>query len=189
MARLLKDRALMRMLAFLLPVQMTMGFFYTYYAPHFKDLGGGNAMLGLGYLLSAVSEAPYLLLSGRIYRRFGAARPMCAAALVLAARWLLLGLAPSAGVALLSQLLHGGGFIVMTVSMAHWIAEHASPELRASGQGLLNMVTFGAARILGNLGGGVLAQSAGMGGAFLVGAGVCAASLCAFAPWAFREKH
>ena len=189
MARLLRDRDLVRMLAFLLPVQMTMGFFYTFYAPHFKSLGGSEAMLGIGYLLSAVSEAPYLLLSGRIYKRFGAARPMCISALVLAARWLMLGLAPSAGAALLSQLLHGGGFIVMTVSMAYWIADHAAPELRASGQGLLNMVTFGAARILGNLGGGLLAQVLGRGSAFLAGSGVCALALCAFAPWAFRRKE
>ena len=189
MGRLLRDPNLVRMLAFVLPVQMTMGFFYTFYAPHFKALGGTEAQLGLGYLLSAVCEAPYLLLSGRIYRRFGAARPMCVSAILLAARWLTLGLAPSAGVALASQILHGGGFIVMSVSMASWIADHVSPELRASGQGLLNMVTFGAARILGNLGGGLLAQSVGRGGAFLAGAGVCLLALCAFAPWAFGRKE
>ena len=189
MARLLRDRDLVRMLLFVLPVQMTMGFFYTFYAPHFKALGGTEAQLGLGYLLSAVCEAPYLLLSGRIYRRFGAARPMCVSALLLAARWLMLGFAPSAGVALASQALHGGGFIVLSVSMAYWISDHASPELRASGQGLLNLVTFGAARVLGNLGGGLLARAVGSGGAFLAGAGVCAASLCAFAAWAFRRKE
>ena len=189
MGRLLRDRNLVYMLAFMLPVQMTMGFFYTFYAPHFKALGGGEGLLGLGYLLSAISEAPYLLLSGRIYRRFGAARPMCVAALVLAARWLTLGLAPSAGVALLSQMLHGGGFIVMSVSMAYWISDHVPEELRASGQGLLNMVTFGAARVLGNLGGGLLAQATGKGGAFLAGAGVCVLSLCAFAPWAFGKRE
>ena len=189
MARLLRDRNLARMLVFMLPVQMTMGFFYTFYAPHFRALGGNDALLGLGYLLSAVSEAPYLLLSGRIYRRFGAARPMCFAALVLAARWLMLGFAPSAGAALMSQLLHGGGFIVMTVSMAYWISDHVPEELRASGQGLLNMVTFGAARVLGNLFGGLLAQTMGRGGAFLAGAGVCVLALCIFTPWAFGKRE
>ena len=181
MARLLRDRELVRLLLFLLPVQATMGFFYTFYAPHFQALGGSEAMLGLGYLLASASEAPYLLLSGRIYRRFGAARPMCVAAGALAARWLMLGFAPSAGVALASQLLHGGGFIVMSVSMAYWIAEHVAPELRASGQGLLNMVTFGASRLLGNLLGGLLAQAAGRSGAFLAGAGICLLAVGAFA--------
>ena len=189
MMALLRDRELLRMLLFLLPVQTTMGFFYTFYAPHFQGLGGSSAMLGLGYLLSSLSEAPYLLLSGRIYRRFSAARPMCVSALILTVRWLALGLAPSAGVALASQLLHGGGFIVMSVSMAYWIADRVAPELRASGQGLLNMVAFGASRIAGNLGGGLLAQAVGRDRAFLAGAGVCALALCAFAPWAFRKKE
>ena len=51
------------------------------------------------------------------------------------------------------------------------------------------MVTFGAARILGNLGGGALAQAVGRGSAFLVGAGVCVLALVAFVPWAFRRKE
>ena len=171
---LLKDKRLSAMLLFLLPLQMTMGYFYTFYAPWFKEIGGSEALLGLGYLLSAASEAPYLLLSARIYRRFGAAKPMCAAAGLLAGRWLLLGLARGPVAALLSQLLHGGGFIVITVSMAYWISDQVPDELRASGQALLNMVTFGVARISGNLLGGALAQALGRGGAFIAAAGVCA---------------
>ena len=187
-AALFEDRALMRMLLFLLPVQMTMGFFYTFIEPHFQALpGSGEGLLGLGYLLSTLSEAPYLLLSSRIYRRFGAEKPMCLAALVLALRWLALGLAPTATVALASQLLHGGGFIVMSVSMARWISENVPPELRASGQGLLNMVGFGAARIAGNLLGGWIAGTLGRGAAFLAGSAVCVAALAAFAPGALRR--
>ena len=186
---LLKDKRLARMLLFLMPLQATMGCFYTFYAPHFKSLeGGSDALLGLGYLLSAASEAPYLLLSGRIYRRFGAQKPMCIAAGVLAARWLLLGTAQSATAALISQALHGGGFIVITVSMAYWISENVPRELRTSGQMLLNMLSFGAARLLGNLGGGLLAGTLGMAGVFIAGAGVCIAGLIIFAPGLLRNR-
>lgn len=170
---LLKNRRLMGLLALTLPLQMTMGFFYTFYAPHFRELGGSDALLGLGYLLATASEVPYLLLSGRIYRRFGAAKPMCIAAGMLAIRWLLLGAAQSQWAALLSQLLHGGGFIVITVSMALWIAQNVPEDLRASGQALLNMCTFGLARIPGNLLGGWVAENWGRGRAFLICAAVC----------------
>lgn len=176
MAALLKNRQLMLLLAFTLPLQMTMGFFYTFYAPHFRELGGSDAMLGLGYLLATASEIPYLLLSGRIYRRFGAVKPMCIAAGMLALRWLLLGTAHSQWIALLSQLLHGGGFIVITVSMALWIAQNVPEGLRASGQALLNMCTFGLARIPGNLLGGWVAEHWGRGHVFLVCAAICAAA-------------
>lgn len=177
---LLRDARLRAMLLFLLPLQMTMGYFYTFYAPWFKQLGGSDGMLGLGYLISAASEAPYLLFSGRIYRRFGAAKPMCAAALMMALRWLLLGFARSPLIALLSQILHGGGFIVLSVSMACWLGEHAPKELRASAQALLNMTNFGIARISGNLLGGVAAQRLGRNGAFIACAAVCllSAAVC-----------
>ncbi len=189
MGTLLKNRQLVIMLSFMLPVQMTMGFFYTFYAPHFRSLQGGtSSLLGLSYLISAACEAPYLLLSGRIYRRFGAKLPMVAAAMLLALRWWMLSLAQSAHLALLSQILHGGGFIVMTVSMAYWIAEHVPEELKTSGQGMLNMVTFGAARIAGNLLGGWLGQRLGLSGTFLAGALVCLLSAAAFLPCALRRE-
>ena len=186
--RLLRNRELLVLILFLLPVQSTMGYFYTFYAPHFKALPGGTeALLGLSYLISAASELPYLLMCDRIYRRFGAAKPMCVAAGVMALRWLLLGSAQSAVQALLTQLLHGGGFIVLSVSMAKYVADRVAPELRTSGQMLLNMVSFGAARVIGNLGGGLLAEGIGRGAAFLVGAGVCAAALVAFILWQMRR--
>lgn len=188
MLRLLKDKHLMVLLALMLPLQMSMGYFYTFYAPCFKALGGSDAMLGLGYLISAASEAPYLIFSGRIYRRFGAKWPMCIGSGLLALRWLALGLAPSAGIALLSQLLHGGGFIVITVSMVYWIGEHAPGDLQASGQSLLNMVSFGFARIIGNLGGGWIAQKWGMGGGFLLGAALCTAAGLGIAVFAGNRK-
>lgn len=184
---LLRNRELAAMLLFVLPLQMTMACFHTFHAPHFKHLGGADWALGLGYLVAAASEAPYLLLSSRIYRRFGAAKPMCAAAGLMALRWVALGLADSAWVALLAQLLHGSGFIVITVSMAYWINDHVPPEQRAGGQALLNMFTFGLARVLGNLLAGWLARRMGLGAAFLASAGLCALALICFAPRAFGK--
>lgn len=186
---LLRDANLRALLIFLLPLQMTMGYFYTFYAPWFHQLGGSDFLLGLGYLISAASEAPYLLLSGRIYRRFGAEKPMCAAALLMALRWLLLGFACSPMIALLSQILHGGGFIVLSVSMACWIDGHVPRSLRTGGQALLNMVSFGVARISGNLLGGMLAQKMGRGGAFIVGAALCIFSAAGFILHLLRRKN
>ena len=188
-AKLLQNKELLVLILFLLPVQSTMGYFYTFYAPHFKALPGGtDALLGASYLISAASEVPYLLLCDRIYRRFGAKKPMCVAAGVMALRWLLLGRARIAIAALLTQLLHGGGFIVLSVSMAKYIADRVAPELRTSGQMLLNMVSFGAARVIGNLGGGLLAEHIGRDAAFLLGAGVCAAALVAFLLWQMKGR-
>ena len=184
---LLQNRDLLRLLAFLLPVQATLGCYYTFFAPHFEALGGSRALLGVGYLLASLSEAPYLLLSGRIYRRFGAAKPMCIAALILSLRWFFIGLAPSPALLVAAQALHGGGLTVLSVSMARWIADNVPKEHAASGQILLNMVAFGASRALGNLGGGLLAEHMGASAAFLACSGVCLLSAAVFARFALRR--
>lgn len=185
---LLRNREMTVLLLFVLPLQMTMACFHTFYGPRFKALGGTDWMLGLGVLLSTASEVPYLLLSRRIYRRFGAAKPMCIAAAVLALRWGLLGAAKTPIAALLTQLFHGGGFIVITVSMAYWINDHVPKEQRAGGQALLNMFSFGMARVLGNLLAGQLARWLGERAVFLVSAGLCLASLAVFVPRVFLKR-
>lgn len=113
---------------------------------------------------------------------------MLAAALVLAIRWLLLGFTQHPWAALLSQLLHGGGFIVITVSMAYWISDHVPEDMRAAGQALLNMVTFGAARISGNLLGGLLAGAAGTGAGFAACGALCLAAAGGFFLYTRRRK-
>lgn len=188
-AALFRNRDLMKLLGFVMPVQMTMGYFYTFFAPYFTALKGGDGtLLGLAYALATLSEVPYLLLSDKIYQKFGAARVMRAAAAVLALRWALLGLARSASLALLSQLLHGGGFIVVSVSMAKFIACHVGADLQASGQMLLNMASFGIARLAGNLGGGIFAQRFGSRATFLLGAAICLLCAAFFAPKTIREQ-
>ena len=186
---LLKNRDLFILLLFLLPVQATMGCYYTFFAPHVETLGANSLYLGAGYLIASVSEAPYLLLSGRIYRRFGAAKPMLISALILAARWLLVGFAASPGTAVAAQVLHCGGLTVLSVSMARWIADNVSKEHGASGQMLLNAVGFGASRALGNLLGGLLAQRFGMRAVFLACTGICTLSAAAFARFALRRRE
>lgn len=186
---LFRNRELMLLLAFMVPVQMTVGYFYTFFAPHFFTLPGANStLLGFGYALATLGEIPYLLLSDKIYDKFGAAKPMCISALILAAKWLLTGLSKNAYLAVAGQLLHGGGFIVMTVSMAKYISRHADENLRASGQMLLSMVSYGVARVSGNLGGGLLAEKIGSANVFFICTGICLVSVCIFAPKAFRQK-
>ena len=175
---LFRQKELMRLLAFMAPVQLTMGYFYTFFSPHFTSLpGGSSGLLGLGYFLSACSEVPFLLMSDKLFDRFGAGRLMCVSAATLALRWLLLGLAGSATLALLTQLLHGWGFIVMTVCMAKYISRTVPDELKASGQMLLAIVSFGIARAAGNLLGGLLAGWMGRQNVFFVCAGICALTL------------
>lgn len=177
------------LLALFMMLQLCMGYFYSFFSIHFTSLpGGSTSLLGLAYFISATSELPFLLNADRLFDRLGAGRLMCLSALTMLTRWVLLATCPNVAVVLCSQLLHGGGFIVMSVSMAKHINATVPAELKSSGQLLLAVAGFGLARVFGVLGGGLL--SGALGGtrhAFLVMAGVCALALILFAPRYFRR--
>ena len=178
-SELFRQRELMALLAFMAPVQITMGYFYTFFSPHFVSLEGGTAArLGLCYFISACSEVPFLLMSDKLFDRWGAWRLMYLSAATLALRWLLLGLSGSVYVVMASQVLHGWGFIVMSVCMAKYVSRSVPGELQASGQMLLAVVSFGVARAFGNLAGGLLAGGLGRQNVFLACAGLCVIALC-----------
>lgn len=175
---LFRQRELMGLLLFLAPIQITMGYFYTFFSPHFISLpGSSGTLLGLCYFIAAVSEVPFLVLSDRLFDRYGAGRLMCVSAATLTLRWLLLGACGNAHVALASQLLHGWGFIVMTVCMAKYVSRSVPPELQSSGQMLLAIFSFGIPRAFGNLAGGLLAGWLGRQNVFFICAALCALTL------------
>jgi len=186
---LLKQRELMGLLALLTLLQLTMGYFYSFFPVHFTELPGGtNALLGWCFFISAVSEVPFLIKSDALFDKLGAGRLMLLSALVCTARWVLLASTNSIVAAMAGQMLHGWGFIVITVSMAKYINLTVPNELKASGQMLLAVVGFGIARVFGVLGGGLLAEA--MGGVrqgFWLMSAISGVTLCAFAPIYLRR--
>lgn len=184
MTAILKMKHMPGLLTLLMLLQLTMGYFYSFFSIHFTHLPGGtNALLGVCFFLSAMSEVPFLLNADRLYERFGVGKLMSVSALALTLRWLLLASTNSAWVALASQLLHSCGFIVMTVGMSKYLNDTVPDELKASGQMLISVVGFGIARAFGILGGGLVASAMGsiqMG--FLLMAGISGAALLIFAP-------
>lgn len=189
LADLFKVPGMPPLLALFMMLQLCMGYFYSFFSIHFTALPGGSmTLLGLAYFISATSELPFLLNADRLFDRLGAGRLMCLSALTMLTRWVLLATCPNVAVVLCSQVLHGGGFIVMSVSMAKHVNATVPAELKSSGQLLLAVAGFGLARVFGVLGGGLL--SSALGGtrhAFLVMAGVCALAMILFAPRYFRR--
>lgn len=186
---LLKNKELMRLMVFLTLIQITMGYFYSFFSVYFNSMpGGSKSLLGWCYFISAFAEIPYLLNSDRLFNKVGAGKLLCVAAFALAARWLIVGLSDNYVIVMLSQALHGWGFIVITVAMAKYINVTVPPELKASGQMLLAIGSFGISRVIGNLGGGVLADAIGKQQVFLICAAICFLTLAAFAPYYLRHR-
>ena len=189
MTGLLKLPHIPGLVVMLMLMQLTMGYFYSFYTPYFTSLPGGTTtILGWCYFLSAMSEVPFLLNADKLFDRLGAGKLMSISAAALTLRWILLASFPNIYVAAGSQILHGWGFIVMTVSMSKYMSATVPDELKASGQMLLSVVGFGIARVFGILGGGLLSEAlGGVQNGFIVMACISGLALVCFAPRYLRS--
>ena len=162
MTAILKLKHMPGLLIVLMLLQLTMGYFYSFFSIHFTNLPGGTPLLlGLCYFISAMSEIPFLLNADRLFDKLGAGRLLAISTVALTLRWTILATTTNVYLTMASQVLHGWGFIVMTVSMSKYMAAVIPDELKASGQMLLSVVGFGIARVFGILGGGLVADAMG----------------------------
>ena len=162
MAVLFRLPHMKQLLILLTALMLSMGYYYSYFTLHFTALPGGTAGLaGLSYFLSALCELPFLLNADKLFKRYGAGRLMLVSALLLVVRFALLAFTRSVAIAMVTQVLHGGCFIVITMSMALYVNQVVPDELRSSGQMLLSIVGFGLARVFGIVAGGYIANATG----------------------------
>ncbi|AEM79848.1 MFS transporter [Thermoanaerobacter wiegelii] len=143
-------------------VQVTLGFYYTYFPIYFKQLGGSNSLLGWNYFISAMSEIPFLLYADKVLKKIGTRNALLGATFVAGIRWLLIFLVKSPYMFLPLQLLHGTIFIVLYYSMVTYINQEVPNELKASGQTMNNLIGMGISRITGSLLGGFLSDIYGI---------------------------
>ena len=188
MLMLFKNRELLILFLFMVPLQITLGYFYAFFSPLFRTLpGASDGLLGWCYFISAVSETPFLINSDRLFEKYGAGKLMCVSAITLALRWLLVSVAKSAYVAMFSQLLHSWGFIVITVTVSKYVQATVPANRRASGQLLISVFGFGVARVIGYFGGGFLADRFSRQAVFLACSILCFACFVIFAPYYLRR--
>lgn len=155
---LFKDKRLILYLSFALVIQITLGYYYTFFSLYYQQLGASKTLIGWSNFIAAMSETPFLLFSHVILKRITAKQALITAGSAAALRWLLLGLSVNPYNILIFQVLHGFTNIVIMVSLAMYINEFVPEELKSSGQALNGLVCTGIARIIGSLFGGYLSD-------------------------------
>jgi PPP family 3-phenylpropionic acid transporter len=164
---LLRNRKLVLYLGMNFLVQITLGYYYAFFPIYFKEQGGDSALLGWSMVISSLSELPFLLWSGWIFKRVSIPALLLIAALAAAVRWLLFAVIAQPVWMLPVQVLHGAIFIVLTVTLATFINREVPAEWKASGQTLNGLLNLGAARIIGSFVGGIASTAFGMRQVFL----------------------
>ncbi len=175
---LLNRKTLLTLLALVAAMQLTQGLYFSFFALHFTgDLGGSKVLFGAAGLIAAASEIPFLLLGDRLLARFGVRKLVVCAAAMMALRWALLGMLRDPNWVLVSQVLGGFGLIVPTFCVVKHIQQTVPAALKASGQMLAAVITFGIGRgLVGPLGWGLSRLFGSIAPIFWAMAGICAAA-------------
>ena len=159
---LLRDKKLVLYISFALIIQITLGYYNSFFGIYFQSLGASRSLIGTASFISGISEVPFLLFAHRILGKVKIEKALIFAGFAAVFRWFFLALSSSTHVVLLLQLLHGLIYIVIAVSLATYINSSVPKELKASGQALNAIVGTGISRVIGSLLGGYLSDIFGI---------------------------
>jgi len=140
----------------------------TYFFPYMKELGAQESVMGLALTLGTLSEIPVLFFGNRLVKRFRPYGLLVLAMLVTVVRFLLYAVSGTPNLALVVQLLNGLTFPAMWVAGATYADENAPAGMGTSAQGIFGATVFGLGNAVGGFTGGLLLESVGGRGLFLV---------------------
>ena len=177
---LLRDRRVLLLLLMVFPGTIMSMFYQSFFTKHFASCGASNAMVGLMSVLSVGLELPFLLFSGRLYRKLTVWQWLLLGMAVNAVRWIGVALTQNVMALLALQLLGVSVLACFEYFPALYLSERVAPELLSSAQTTLNFVSFGIARVVGCLLGGALGDVIGVSAVFGLGGLMLAIGLVAF---------
>lgn len=127
---------------------------YTFFPFLFKELGGGEGLLGLAMSVTAFAEIPFFFYSAKFHQRFSLAKLLLIAFAVTGLRWFLNSVATTPLQLIGCQLLHSVTFGLLYSTAVVYVAKLSPDNLRASGQNLFWAATYGFGSVVANLLGG-----------------------------------
>jgi PPP family 3-phenylpropionic acid transporter len=185
---LLRDKKLVLYISFALIIQITLGYYNSFFGIYFQSLGASRTLIGTASFISGISEVPFLLFAHRILSKVKIEKALIFAGFASVFRWFFLALSASTYVVLLLQLLHGLIYIVIAVSLATYINNSVPRELKASGQALNAIVGTGISRVIGSLLGGYFSDIFGIRNMFFVNSFFVLLAIIIWSYFFFRTK-
>jgi MFS transporter, PPP family, 3-phenylpropionic acid transporter len=142
--------------------------FNTFLFPYMKELGARESMMGLALTFGTIVEVPVLFFVGYFIKRFNAYSLVVFAIAMTGLRLLLMAVAINPTFVLFVQLLNGFNYPLLMVAGVTYTDEHAPKGFHATAQGLFNASVVGIGSAVGGFASGLLFDSMGAKGMYLV---------------------
>jgi PPP family 3-phenylpropionic acid transporter len=158
---------------------------YTYFPLYLTETLQWNAV-GLMFALSSAAEVPFMFISVKLLRRFGALPLLALSAGGIALRLLLWAIFPYKPVIIAAQLLHSLCYGIYHPAAVQFISSVFPAEKRGIGMPVYLALGSGLPALIGNMTGGVIVEAAGYRPLFAIYALAAAAAVLIF--YIMRKK-
>ena len=160
--QLFRDRKIRLLMAVAFVASIGHQFNMAFFTKHLGDLGLDNTVTGYISMLSVILEIPFLLFGDRLMKRMSVWKWMLIGLLIGGARFALLAAVRTPGMLILAQSLSISHLACFEFVPMVYLGKTVRAELQAGSQSMLQMFSFGIARIVGSLAGGMIADSTGI---------------------------
>jgi PPP family 3-phenylpropionic acid transporter len=140
----------------------------SYLAPYMKELGADKSTMGLALSVATLTELPIFFLGHRLVKKFGSYGLFILALVMSGLRCLLYAAVSVPSLVLLVQVFGGMTFPAMWTAGVSYANENAPAGLKSSAQGLFGAMSFGVGSAFSGFVSGLLLESMGGRGMFLV---------------------
>ena len=159
---LLGDRRILWMLFLSFLVQVMAQFYLSFFSKYLGDIGMSNALTGALTIMSVILEIPFLLIGDKLYKKLSIFKWMWLGLFLTALRFIALSYARTAMTIMLSLLLCVFILACYEFFPAIYLSQTVSKELLGTAQNIYQTVSYGVARIVGAMLGGILAERIGI---------------------------
>jgi PPP family 3-phenylpropionic acid transporter len=139
-----------------------------YLFPYMAELGANETTMGFALTIATLTEIPIFFFGDRLVKRFTNYGLLLLALVMVAIRSLLLAAVSTPLMVLVLQALGGTIFPAMWLAGVSYADQNAPAGLKSSAQGLFGAMCFGVGSAVGGFIGGLLLESLGGRGMFLV---------------------
>jgi PPP family 3-phenylpropionic acid transporter len=139
-----------------------------YLFPYMAELGARETTMGFALTVSTLTEMPIFFFGDRLVKRFTNYGLLILALVMVAIRSLLLSVVSTPSMVLALQAFGGTIFPAMWLAGVSYADQNAPAGLKSSAQGLFGAMCFGFGSAVGGFLGGLLLESVGGRGMFLI---------------------